>query len=57
MSAFNTPVETQVVFVLQDDDSLLRWGYVDPETGAPQWFHTLNQLRCHASGEGLHVIL
>ena len=57
MIAFYELPEPKAVIVLQDDNSLLHWGYVDPETGAPQWFHTLNQLRCHASGEGLHVIL
>ncbi len=57
MIAFNTPIETQVVAVLQDDNRFLRWGYIDPESGAHQWFRTLDDLRHHAYGEGLHIIL
>ena len=57
MIAFYELPEPQVVFVLQDDNRLLRWGYIDPDTGAHQWFRTLNDLRYHAGSEGLHVIL
>ncbi len=57
MITFYAQPDPQIVFVLQDDNRLLRWGYIDPDSGAHQWFRTLNDLRYHAGGEGLHVIL
>ncbi len=57
MIAFYTEPEPRVVDVLQDDSRFLRYGYIDPDSGAHQWFRTLNDLRYHAGSEGLHVIL